>query len=115
MILNGSKEFIRKLSEWLPDRSNWTLCWRASQHGWLATDFHSNCDDNGATVTIISVQDGKYIFGGYSDVAWGGIAKCEFSEIETKMTVYHMYGFFTHIPCRKLDIDSMNYGNDMLR
>jgi hypothetical protein len=107
MILKSNKEFIRKLSEWLPDRSNWTLCWRASQYGWLATDFHSNCDDNGATVTIISVQDGKYIFGGYSDVAWGGMEKCKFSESETKLSESYLCTAYSMPQIRYND--SMNY------
>lgn len=35
-----------------------------------STDFHSRCDNKGATVTIIRV--GENIFGGYSDVSWDG-------------------------------------------
>ena len=46
------------------------LLYRASRDGWDAYDFHRMCDDKGATVTVVRSSDG-YIFGGYTDVAWG--------------------------------------------
>ena len=51
--------------------SHWRLCWRASQDGWEATTFHSNCDNKGPTVMIVRVGL-KYIFGGYTSISWGG-------------------------------------------
>jgi hypothetical protein len=74
-IFNGNEELIAKLLEWLKDNSTWTLCYRASLHGWeMPVNFHSNCDLKGATVTIVSVEEGKFILGGYSDISWGGIS-----------------------------------------
>ncbi|CAB4042745.1 Hypothetical predicted protein, partial [Paramuricea clavata] len=61
-ILNENGEFIAKLMEWLNSKSTWTLCWRASQHGWPASTFHTKCDSKGPTVTIVSVEEGKYVF-----------------------------------------------------
>ena len=49
--------------------SNWKLCFRASLHGWAASDFHSRCDDKRNTVVIVRV--GEYVFGGYTDLPWG--------------------------------------------
>ena len=46
------------------------LLYRASRDGWDASDFHRICNDKGATVTVVKSSDG-YIFGGYTDVAWG--------------------------------------------
>ena len=43
-------------------------CWHAKTDGWEASTFHSNCDGEGPTVTIIQVDE--YIFGGYTDVSW---------------------------------------------
>ena len=72
IILNGNEKFIAMLSEWLKNKTAWTLCYRGSIHGWeIPYDFHPNCDRKGATVTIVSVEDGKYVFGGYSDISWG--------------------------------------------
>ena len=67
-ILNGTADYIRQLRLWLPVYNTSHLCWRASQHGWASTTFHSRCDNKGSTVTIVRV--GKYIFGGYADVSW---------------------------------------------
>ena len=47
----------------------WKLCYRASQHGWSSRTFHSLCDGKRRTVTIIRKQ--QYVFGGYTDIAWG--------------------------------------------
>lgn len=49
--------------------SNWKLCFRASLHGWTASDFHSRCDGKRNTVVIVRV--GEYVFGGYTDLPWG--------------------------------------------
>ena len=74
-ILNGEADYIRQLSLWLPGSNKWRLCWRASQHVWTATTFHSQCDNKGPTVTIVRV--GEYVFGGYADVSWN--SKCRFA------------------------------------
>ena len=63
-------DYLNQISQWLPAQT-WHLCWRASQHGWTSSEFHNRCDNKGPTVTIIKV--GVYIFGGYSDVSWGGM------------------------------------------
>jgi len=49
--------------------SKWLLCYRASSHGWDVSNFHSRSDGKNHTVTIIKV--GVYVFGGYTDIAWG--------------------------------------------
>ena len=47
----------------------WKLCYRASSHGWAASTFHSRCNGKPHTVTII--RKSQYVFGGYTDIAWG--------------------------------------------
>jgi len=64
-----------KIAEWLASAGKTSeprLLYRASRDGWGASDFHRMCDDKGATVTVVKSSDG-YIFGGYTDVAWGQI------------------------------------------
>ena len=68
MLMNNT-EYLTILSQWLPAQTC-DLCWRASQHGWESTEFHKRCDFKGPTVTIIRL--GVYIFGGYTDISWGG-------------------------------------------
>ena len=46
------------------------LLYRASRDGWAASSFHSSCDNEGPTVTVI--KSGNYIFGGYSEGEWDG-------------------------------------------
>jgi len=51
------------------------LLYRASRDGWKGRDFHSRCDNKGATITVIKRTDQSgnvlgRIFGGYADVAW---------------------------------------------
>ena len=48
----------------------WTLLYRASNHGFGATDFHSRCDGHANTLTIIKVEGSENVFGGYARVAW---------------------------------------------
>ena len=59
----------RFLDSVLASPSHWKLCYRASSHGWAASTFHSRCDGKPHTVTIIRKR--PYVFGGYTDIAWG--------------------------------------------
>ena len=70
-ILDGNQEYLEQLQQWLDDEIDWRLCYRASRDGWRSSDFHSRCDFKGPTVTLIKA--GYYIFGGYSDIPWGGL------------------------------------------
>lgn len=69
----GSNDMILSLLRFLDPVPGpylrWTLCYRASSHGWEASTFHSRCDGKPHTVTIISKR--PYVFGGYTDIAWG--------------------------------------------
>ena len=59
-----------QLTTWLNNDTKWQLCYRATENGWNSMSFHSLCDHKGPTVTIVKVDD--FIFGGYTDVSWGG-------------------------------------------
>lgn len=48
----------------------WVNCYRATEHGWDASTFHSRCDLKGPTVTLVKVNE--FIFGGFTDLDWGG-------------------------------------------
>jgi hypothetical protein len=74
-ILSGEPaDFLTRLTSWTGNTSstNWTLCWRATIHGWAGSTFHGNCDYKKPTVTIIKV--GNFIFGGYATESWEGEA-----------------------------------------
>ena len=71
-ILLDNKKYWELLKSWLEPASTlpskWKLCYRARDHGWSSSTFHSQCDGLGPTVTFVRV--GEYIFGGYTDRNW---------------------------------------------
>lgn len=71
-ILLNKTEYWELLKGWLGPvstlPSKWKLCYRATDHGWSSSTFHSQCNSLGPTVTFIRV--GVYIFGGYTDRDW---------------------------------------------
>ncbi|CDW84039.1 tldc domain-containing protein [Stylonychia lemnae] len=46
-----------------------SLLYKASKHGFTASDFHSRCDNQGPSITFILSDHGK-VFGGYTSVPW---------------------------------------------
>ena len=73
VIIGDNQTFFRMLSDWLKPvvriNGQWILCWRASLHGWAAATFHSLCDNQGPTVTIVKDTNNN-IFGGYTSISW---------------------------------------------
>ena len=67
-ILNGDIDLALQLSQWVEEKFCWQLCYRASDDGWRAEDFHRECDYVGPTVTLVKCKDS--IFGGYTDQSW---------------------------------------------
>ena len=66
-ILEGT-QYDDKLRNWVGDY-NWRLIYRASEHGYSASSFHSHCDYSEPTLIIIKSTDG-WIFGGYTTQSW---------------------------------------------
>ena len=63
-----------QILSWLSESSGGTqvklqLLYRASRDGWQCQDFHSSCDNMGATVTGIKCTGG-FVFGGHADAPW---------------------------------------------
>ena len=54
------------------------LLYRKTRDGSSSKDFHSRCDNKGATITIIETSSG-YKFGGYTDLGWEG-SGCKINE-----------------------------------
>jgi hypothetical protein len=51
------------------DKTTWKLLYRGTRDGFGASDFHSKCDHQGATVTVVKSTNG-YVFGGVTGVSW---------------------------------------------
>ncbi|KAK8807465.1 hypothetical protein WA158_004224 [Blastocystis sp. Blastoise] len=71
IIMNYSVEI--HLVNWLGKEKKWKLLFRASEHDYLASEFHRYCDNKRETVTIIKHtghNNNINIFGGYTDQNW---------------------------------------------
>jgi hypothetical protein len=51
------------------ETKGWRLLYRGTRDGFGSSDFHSKCDQQSNTVTIILTTTG-YIFGGFTPLAW---------------------------------------------
>ena len=73
LILATNQSYLHYFNNFLApavgNNSHWLLCWRATLHGFNASQFHSRCDGKNHTVTI--VKNSSYVFGGYTDIPWG--------------------------------------------
>ncbi|XP_048578198.1 tripartite motif-containing protein 45 isoform X1 [Nematostella vectensis] len=74
-ILSGKgPKYLRDLLGFLQPvqqspESRWVRCFSAKRDGWAARTFHEKCDGKAPNIVLVSVG-GRYVFGGYSDVAW---------------------------------------------
>ncbi|CAF4037538.1 unnamed protein product [Rotaria sp. Silwood1] len=70
---NGSllqPEHQRKLNEFYGKiYQRWELIYKASHDGFDANAFHSRCNNQGPTMTIIQ-SNNNYLFGGYTSIPW---------------------------------------------
>jgi hypothetical protein len=60
------------------ETNSWRLLYRGTRDGFGTANFHSKCDQQSNTVTII-LTTGGYIFGGFTPLAWdsGGAYKAD--------------------------------------
>jgi len=57
------------LKEWFPKTNNFELLYSLKQDGASNHTFHKQCDNQGPTVTLVTLQNGC-IFGGYASQSW---------------------------------------------
>ena len=62
-IKNANNFMVNKIK-------SWKLLFKATTNGWSPSIFHQLCDNKGPTITIATLQDGRYI-GAYSPISWG--------------------------------------------
>ena len=60
---------MERLTKWFPDFEKAKLLYRASTDGWSAKEFHSRCDNKGATLVLMQT-DAAFVCGGYASVPW---------------------------------------------
>ena len=65
---NKNDEFCKILKDWTKS-NKLELLYRGSRDGSTSKDFHSRCDNKGATICLYK-NDKNFIFGGYNPVSW---------------------------------------------
>ena len=67
----ATKNEMNLISNWINPKHSfkYTLLYKASIDGDSAKSFHSKCDEQGPTLTLVQSVDG-WRFGGYSEVKW---------------------------------------------
>jgi hypothetical protein len=53
-------------------KNKWTLLYRGTRDGFGAANFHSKCDNQNNTLTILKSKETSYIFGGFTSITWDG-------------------------------------------
>lgn len=61
----------KTLTTWLPNKK-FELLYKATRDGFLPSDFHETCDNQGATITLAQTKKGGFVFGGYTSQPWDG-------------------------------------------
>ena len=73
-VVLTDRYFRNVLIDWIPTEfilaGEWRLLFRASRDGFTASAFHSRCDNQGPTVTVVNSHGN--IFGGFTESAWAG-------------------------------------------
>jgi hypothetical protein len=59
---------VKYSNKYIPYEFN--LLYRASRDGNKAAEFHAKCDNKGATVVIVKIQNSDQIVGGYNPLEW---------------------------------------------
>ncbi|KAK8798756.1 hypothetical protein WA158_007840 [Blastocystis sp. Blastoise] len=104
-----NKELEIPLVNWLGKEKKWKLLFRASEHNYLAHQFHKYCDKKGETVVLIKhigKNDHINIFGGYTDQDWESSGNSKSYSNEFLFTLSNEHG----VPPTKYDHTGSGYG-----
>ncbi|RIA81643.1 hypothetical protein C1645_881501 [Glomus cerebriforme] len=74
-------EHFAIISSWIEKKNNFhynarnipysfNLLYRASRDGNTGAEFHARCDNKGATVVVVKIENSKQIVGGYNPLFW---------------------------------------------
>ncbi|KAL7544862.1 hypothetical protein ACHAWF_008226 [Thalassiosira exigua] len=103
---------VRCLYHWLEEANadgDLKLLYRSSRDGASSENFHSKCDNQGCTLTIIETTDG-FVLGGYSNVPWSGPIKKHCLLKANTAFLFVLSGSDVSKPC-KMKLKDENDGN----
>ena len=69
LAMNEEKELLKYVQMQTKTYWNWTLIYRATEHGFADEDFYDHCREKGNTVVIIHNEYDR-VFGGYTPCVW---------------------------------------------
>jgi hypothetical protein len=97
MTTEFKKSDQKQMSEWIGGRHKYTLLYKISRDGCNATTFHTNCNNKGATVTVLYNSNGS-IYGGYTSLSWMNTGAYG---IDNKAFLFRLYqdGTFKPVQC----------------
>lgn len=103
----------KQMSKWIGGRHKYTLLYKISRDGCNATTFHTNCNNKGATVTVLYNSSGS-VYGGYTSISWRSAGAYG---IDNKAFLFRLYqdGTFKPVQCPSAGginamYDVANYG-----
>jgi len=66
-----TEQFKKQLGSWIGGnkKTKFTLLYKATRDGCTSTAFHNQCNNKGATVTVL-YNTNNTVFGGYTSVSW---------------------------------------------
>jgi len=71
-VIVTDEDHLEQLHDWLREDGtdgDLELLYSSSRDGFSADAFHDNCDDKGATLTVVETTDG-HVVGGYTNCPW---------------------------------------------
>jgi hypothetical protein len=89
-----------KSSEYIPYKFN--LLYRASRDGNTSKAFHAKCDNKGATLVIVKIENSKQIVGGYNPLRW-------YSNVRREWKSTYDSFIFSFLDKNKLDSAKVGY------
>ena len=104
MTTEFKKSDQKQLSEWIGGRHKYTLLYKISRDGCNATTFHTNCNNKGATVTVLYNSNGS-VYGGYTSLSWKNIGNYA---IDQKAFLFRLYQNGTFKPVQFPSIGGTN-------
>ena len=87
MTTELKKSDQKQMSEWIGGRHKYTLLYKISRDGCNATTFHTNCNNKGATVTVLYNSNGS-VYGGYTSLSWRSV---ENYGVDNKAFLFRLY------------------------
>ena len=108
-VINQNSHFDL-IHDWLGEGDgDFNLLHRSSRDGSSVSSFHSECDSQGRTLTLIETENG-FVLGGYSDIQWQSYVSRQTSQSHEAF-LFAISGGDIPVPCKLKCRDGANIAN----